>query len=138
MAAMLVPGGTSGWANLGMGCFLIALAMWVTGEMADRSIALPCAADLTAMAVILLFVAPASTNSAALPTHAHRLSHDHAESLGRTMMDPSIWLGPLVLTCWAAIVLYPVLARRRPIGNQAKVAVASGLLMLTGMAPMAT
>ena len=137
MAAMFIPGATTGWVSVGTGCLLIALAMWVTTDAADRSTAFPCAADLTAMAVILLFVWPALAFSDGTPTSDRHqaLHHPHELAIGSTAT--STWLGPLILTCWAAIAVYPLLARREPIGRQAKITVASGILMITGMVPMA-
>lgn len=138
MAAMFIPGGMAGWVSVGTGCLLIALAMWVTADAADRAAALPCAADLAAMALILLFVSPALTYSDGaprsdgyqVPLHAHQM-------LGGPPMIFTTWLGLLVLACWATIALYPLLPRRGPIGRQTKITVASGILMITGMVPMA-
>ena len=137
MAAMFIPGGTAGWVSVGAGCLLIALAMWVTADSPDRSTALPCAADLTAMALIMLFVSPALSYSDGAPRSngQHASLHQHQLVGGPT--TAITWLGPLVLTCWAAIELYPLLSRRGPVGRQAKVTVASGIMMLTGMVPMA-
>ncbi|MFD6059481.1 hypothetical protein [Rhodococcus wratislaviensis] len=137
MAAMFLPGGTAGWVSVGTGCLLIALAMWVTADTADHSTAFPCAADLTAMAVILLFVSPALTYSDGTPRSDGHHAPLHAHQLAEFPTTSATWLGPLVLTCWAAIALHPLLARREPIGRQAKITVASGVLMLTGMVPMA-
>ncbi|MFE5708482.1 MULTISPECIES: hypothetical protein [Rhodococcus] len=137
MAAMFIPGGMTGWVSVGTGCLLIALAMWVTADAADRATA-SCAADLTAMALILLFVSPALTYSDGaprsdgyqVPLHAHQM-------LGGPPMIFTTWLGLLVLACWATIALYPLLSQRGPIGRQTKITVASGILMITGMVPMA-
>ncbi|WP_156517734.1 hypothetical protein [Rhodococcus sp. LB1] len=140
MATMFIPGGCAGWVSVLAGCVLLALAMWVTSDIADRSTALPCAADLTAMSLILVFVSPTVSYSDAVPRlddsypgslHAHHLA-------GGATTTITSWLGPLVLMCWAGIVLYPLFARRRePTGRHAKITAASGILMLTGMVPIA-
>ncbi|QSE90632.1 DUF5134 domain-containing protein [Rhodococcus pseudokoreensis] len=136
MAAMWLPGASAGWATAGMACLLIALAMWVTADVVDRSAAVSCAVDLTAMAIILLFVSPHTPDTGgALPPHLHQESlHGHGLSSGATT---STWLGLLVLACWAAIALYPHIARRGATDRRTTIATASAALMLTGMAPMA-
>ena len=138
MATMFIPGGNAGWVGVVAGCVLLALAMWVS-DMADRSTALSCAADLTAMSLILVFVSPAVASSDAVPRSRDRYQssfHDHHVAGGATTM--ASWLGPLVLMCWAVIVLFPLFARRRePTGRHARITAASGILMLIGMVPMA-
>ncbi|MFC9904522.1 hypothetical protein ACFVJ3_30735 [Rhodococcus sp. NPDC127593] len=139
MATMFIPGGSAGWVSVVAGCVLLALAMWVTSDIADRSTALPCAADLTAMSLILVFVSPAMASADAVPRSDDDYQtsfHDHHVAGGATTITS--WLGPLVLMCWAGIVLFPLFARRRePTGRHANITAASGILMLTGMVPMA-
>lgn len=139
MATMFIPGGNAEWVSVLAGCVLLALAMWVTSDIADRSTALSCAADLTAMSLILVFVSPAVASSDALPRSDddyQRSFHDHHLAGGATTITS--WLGPLVLMCWAVIVLFPLFARRRePTGRHPRITAASGILMLTGMVPMA-
>ncbi|WP_172652503.1 hypothetical protein [Rhodococcus opacus] len=138
MATMFVPGGSAGWVSVVAGCVLLALAMWVTSDIADRSATLSCAADLTAMALILLFVSPAMAYSGAVPRQDGYQGTLHAHHLAGGATSITSWLGPLVLMCWAGIVLFPFLARgREPTGRHGKITAASGILMLTGMVPMA-
>lgn len=133
MAGMLIPGGTSGWVSVGMGTFLLALAMWISDDSTDHSTVLRCATDLTAMAIILLFVVPTSAGGVGTSQHHEpQLAHGHHGTA-----TISTWLGPLVLICWAAIVLYPLFARRGSAVRETKIAVTSGVLMLAGMVPMA-
>ncbi|MFF0284212.1 hypothetical protein ACWEQV_26735 [Rhodococcus aetherivorans] len=138
MATMFIPGGSAAWVSVVAGCVLLALAMWVTSDIADRWTALSCAADLTAMALILLFVSPAMACSDAVPRQDGYQESLHAHHLAGKATTITSWFGPLVLMCWAGIVLYPLFARRRePTGRHAKITAASGILMLTGMVPMA-
>lgn len=136
MAAMFIPGGTAGWVSVGTGGLLIALAVWITADAADRATA-SCATDLTAMAVILLFVSPALSYSDGAPRLGGHQAPLHSHQVVGEPTFVANWLGPLVLACWAAIALYPLLSRRGPISRQAKITAASGILMLTGMVPMA-
>lgn len=142
MAAMFIPDGAGGWAGMGAGCILIALAMWITADTAERSSTFSCVTDLMAMALIMVFVSPtllyADFRAAgSLSAHGHHASLYSAHQVATGPMSSFTWLGAAVLTCWAVIALYPLLTRTGPIGRQAKITASSSILMLVGMAPMA-
>ena len=136
MVTMFLPE-ASGWVSVGMGSILIVLALMITTADADRSSTLACAADLTAMGIIMMFAVPSQTYSGGPHrTNEHYVSlHSHQLAGGTASITD--WLGPFVLASWAAIALHPRLARRGPIGKTAKITMTSSILMLVGMAPMA-
>ncbi|OZE81240.1 hypothetical protein CH305_10695 [Rhodococcus sp. 15-649-2-2] len=121
MAAMVVFGTDPSMALISI-LALVAAAVHVTADRPNRTRSIPCAVDLTCMAVLLMMLPP--THSHAEPQSSMR--HQHGVEA-----DPRI-IAALLLVGWMAVTIH--LLRTNPPGRRVT---AGSALMVLGMAPMA-
>ncbi|MGV8873710.1 MAG: DUF5134 domain-containing protein [Rhodococcus sp. (in: high G+C Gram-positive bacteria)] len=119
MAAMVVFGMDPSMALVSI-LVLVAAAVHVTADRQNRTRSVPCAVDLTCMAVLLMMLPP---------IHSHlesrsSIRHHHG------VADPRI-LAALLLVGWMAVTIH--LLRTNPPGRRVT---AGSALMILGMAPM--
>ncbi|MFF1946277.1 hypothetical protein ACFVWF_29550 [Rhodococcus qingshengii] len=119
MAGMLIVGMSTWWAVLSS-VVLVGAALYVTGEGQNLSRCVPCAVDLTAMAVLLLLM-PATHGVGTNLSHSQ-----HGIGVG------SRGVAFLVLAGWAAFTLCRSLQRR--VNGKSATGTA---LMIIGMASVA-
>lgn len=121
MAAMVTYGTDPSTALISV-LALVAAAVHVTADRSNRTRSIPCAVDLTCMAVLLMMLPPmhSHTEPRASTRHQHGVE-----------VDPRIFAA-LLLVGWMAVTLH--LLRTNPPGRRVT---AGSALMILGMAPMA-
>ncbi|WP_415972378.1 DUF5134 domain-containing protein [Rhodococcus sp. 077-4] len=100
---------------------LVAAAVHVTAHRPNRTRSIPCAVDLTCMAVLLMMLAP---------MHSHSEPQTATQHQHGTASDPRI-AAVLLLMGWMAVTIQ--LLRKNPPGRRVT---AGSALMILGMAPM--
>ncbi|WP_143546768.1 DUF5134 domain-containing protein [Rhodococcus sp. 06-235-1A] len=121
MAAMVAFGNDPSVALVSI-LALVAAAVHVTADRPNRTRSIPCAVDLTCMAVLLMMLPP--TQAHAEPQSSMRQQHG-------VEADPRIFAA-LLLAGWLAVTIH--LLRTNPPGRRVT---AGSALMILGMAPMA-
>ena len=123
MAAMVVFGMDPSVALISI-LVLVVAALHVTTDRPNKTRSIPCAVDLTCMAVLMMMLPTVHSHSHSEPQSSTR--HQHGVEA-----DPRI-IAALVLVGWMAVTIY--LLRTNPPGRRVT---AGSALMILGMAPMA-
>ncbi|MEW1933818.1 DUF5134 domain-containing protein [Rhodococcus sp. NPDC079359] len=121
MAAMVAFGTDPSMALISI-LALVAVAVHVTADVPNRTRSIPCAVDLTCMAVLLMMLPPMHSHAESQSTTRHRHGVE---------ADPRI-IAALLLVGWMAVTIH--LLRTNPPGRRVT---AGSALMILGMAPMA-
>ena len=120
MAAMVVFGTDPSVALISI-LALVAVAVHVTADRPNRTRSVPCAVDLTCMAVLLMMLPPMHSHADPQASTRHRHGVE---------ADPRI-IAALLLVGWMAVTIH--LLRTNPPGRRVT---AGSALMILGMAPM--
>ncbi|OZF00504.1 hypothetical protein [Rhodococcoides fascians] len=125
MTAMVLCGMQT-WLAVVSSITLVALALYVTTELSDRSRGIPCAVDLTAMAVLFMLVPTGGGHASMSGTMSMPQPMHHGSAI-----DPRLF-ALVVLGCWVTTTV--VISRKNSLGKRAAIGSA---LMVLGMTPIA-